>query len=111
MCGCFINLNLCFKPIVLLALCFSVLANIRRWVLLSPAQFIPLAEEAGLISAIGEIVLYKACQQTYDWHIQGFSHISTSVNVVAQQLQRGNLLDIVDRILLLASFQLPTAPE
>lgn len=67
--------------------------------LLSPAQFIPLAEEAGLISAIGEIVLYKACQQTQDWHTQGFNHISTSVNVVAQQLQRGNLLDIVDRIL------------
>ena len=78
--------------------------------LLSPAQFIPLAEEAGLISAIGEIVLYKACQQTYDWHIQGFTHISTSVNVVAQQLQRGNLLEIVDRILVNTSLD-PTALE
>lgn len=67
--------------------------------LLGPGQFIPLAEEAGLISAIGEIVLNKACQQTVEWHKQGFAHISTSVNVVAQQLQRGNLLAIVDRIL------------
>jgi len=67
--------------------------------LLAPGQFIPLAEEAGLISAIGEIVLDKACRQTHAWHHLGFQ-VSTSVNVVAQQLQRGNLLDIVDRVLL-----------
>ena len=67
--------------------------------LIAPGQFIPLAEEAGLISAIGEIVLERACQQTQDWHEQGFGMICTSVNVVAQQLQRGNLLDIVDKIL------------
>lgn len=67
--------------------------------LLGPGQFIPLAEEAGLISAIGEIVLDKACRQTHAWHHLGFP-ISTSVNVVAQQLQRGNLVDIVDRVLL-----------
>lgn len=75
-----------------------------RWLhptmgLIAPGQFIPLAEEAGLISAIGEIVLERACQQTQDWHEQGFGMICTSVNVVAQQLQRGNLLDIVDKIL------------
>ncbi|PTQ91055.1 putative bifunctional diguanylate cyclase/phosphodiesterase [Agitococcus lubricus] len=68
--------------------------------LLAPGQFIHLAEEAGLISAIGEIVLDKACRQTKLWHDQGFGHICTSVNVVAQQLQRGNLLDIVDRVLI-----------
>ena len=78
--------------------------------LVSPALFIPLAEEAGLISAIGEIVLYKACQQTAQWHKQGFGHISTSVNVVAQQLQRGNLLEIVDRILVNSGLD-PTALE
>lgn len=66
--------------------------------LLPPGQFIPLAEEAGLIAAIGELVLDKACRQTYEWHTKGFQ-ISTSVNIVAQQLQRGNLLEIVDRIL------------
>ncbi len=68
--------------------------------LLAPGQFIPLAEEAGLISAIGEIVLDKACRQTKFWRDQGFGHICTSVNVVAQQLQRGNLLDIIDRVLI-----------
>ncbi len=67
--------------------------------LLAPGQFIPLAEEAGLISAIGEIVLDKACRQTQFWHEQGLGSICTSVNVVAQQLQRGNLLEIVDRVL------------
>ena len=75
-----------------------------RWMhpsmgLLGPGQFIPLAEEAGLISAIGEIVLDKACRQTRAWQEQGFGHISTSVNVVAQQLNRGNLLEILDRVL------------
>ncbi len=67
--------------------------------LLAPGHFIPLAEEAGLISAIGEMVLDKACHQTREWHTLGFDHISTSVNVVAQQLQRGNLLEIIDRVL------------
>ncbi len=76
-----------------------------RWMhpsmgLLGPGQFIPLAEEAGLISAIGEIVLDKACRQTRLWQEQGFGHIATSVNVVAQQLNRGNLLDILDRVLI-----------
>ena len=105
-----------YQPkICLKANCIISTEALVRWQhptmgLLSPAQFIPLAEEAGLISAIGEIVLYKACQQTYDWHIQGFTQISTSVNVVAQQLQRGNLLDIVDRILVNTNLD-PTALE
>jgi diguanylate cyclase (GGDEF)-like protein/PAS domain S-box-containing protein len=78
--------------------------------LLGPGQFIPLAEEAGLIAAIGEIVLLKACQQTALWHTQGFKHLSTSVNVVAQQLQRGNLLHLVDTILASSALN-PTALE
>ncbi len=76
-----------------------------RWLhptmgLLGPGQFIPLAEEAGLISAIGEIVLDKACRQAKTWQDMGLGNIRTSVNVVAQQLHRGNLLEILDRVLL-----------
>lgn len=75
-----------------------------RWIhpkngLISPVQFIPLAEETGLISALGEIVLDKSCAQIKKWQAQGFDDIRVSVNVVAQQLQRGNFVETVDRIL------------
>ncbi|MEY2863056.1 MAG: hypothetical protein RLY58_763 [Pseudomonadota bacterium] len=75
-----------------------------RWIhptkgLISPVQFIPLAEETGLISALGEIVLDKSCAQIKAWQEQGFDGIKVSVNVVAQQLQRGNFVETVDRIL------------
>lgn len=75
-----------------------------RWIhpkngLISPVQFIPLAEETGLISVLGEIVLDKSCAQIKKWQEEGFRDISVSVNVVAQQLQRGNFLNTVDRIL------------
>jgi len=81
-----------------------------RWMhpsmgLLGPGQFIPLAEEAGLISAIGEIVLDKACRQTRLWQEQGLGPVTTSVNVVAQQLHRGNLLEILDRVLVNTSLE------
>ncbi|MEC7120998.1 MAG: EAL domain-containing protein, partial [Pseudomonadota bacterium] len=75
-----------------------------RWIhptkgLISPVQFIPLAEETGLISALGEIVLDKSCAQIKAWELQGFSNIRVSVNIVAQQLQRGNFIETIDRIL------------
>lgn len=67
--------------------------------LVSPMQFIPLAEEIGLISALGEIILEKSCAQIQQWRQAGFEHIHVSVNVVAQQLQRGHFTETVDRIL------------
>ena len=75
-----------------------------RWIhptkgLISPVQFIPLAEETGLISALGEIVLDKSCAQIKAWELQGFSEVRVSVNIVAQQLQRGNFVETIDRIL------------
>jgi diguanylate cyclase (GGDEF)-like protein/PAS domain S-box-containing protein len=54
---------------------------------ISPAQFIPLAEETGLIVQIGEWVLQHACQQLKAWHTAGFSQLTMSVNVASRQFK------------------------
>jgi diguanylate cyclase (GGDEF)-like protein/PAS domain S-box-containing protein len=55
--------------------------------LISPATFIPLAEETGLIFPIGEWVLKTACRQTMIWHEAGFPSLRLGVNVSGQQFQ------------------------
>ena len=52
-----------------------------------PDVFIPIAEEIGLISAIGDWVLLQACRQNKSWHISGFSELVISVNMTARQLE------------------------
>ena len=66
--------------------------------LLSPSQFIPLAEESGLISAISEWVLERACRQAAHWHNNGIS-VPVSVNLSAHQFRKGDIVEIVDRVL------------
>ena len=53
----------------------------------------------GIISALGQFVLDQACAQIKKWHSAGFKNISVAVNVSAQQLQRGNFIEMLDRIL------------
>jgi diguanylate cyclase (GGDEF)-like protein/PAS domain S-box-containing protein len=53
----------------------------------TPAQFIPMAEETGLIVAIGEWVLNQACSQLKTWHSAGFPHLTMSVNVASRQFK------------------------
>ncbi|ATU95193.1 histidine kinase (plasmid) [Phyllobacterium zundukense] len=54
---------------------------------LSPAQFISLAEETGLIVPLGDWVLNEACRQNKAWQDAGLAHLSVSVNVSARQFQ------------------------
>ena len=54
--------------------------------LVSPAIFIPLAEELGLISEIGEWVIYQTCSQAAQWRQQGLDQLRYSVNVSGYQL-------------------------
>ncbi len=61
----------------------------------SPADFIPLAEETGLIAPIGEWVLGEACRQTAEWHARGADHLAIAVNLSERQFRRSNLLNIV----------------
>ena len=66
------------------------------WV--APAQFIPLAEETGLIQPIGAWVLETACAQAKAWQDAGLRPIKMCVNVSARQLD-GKLVETVSRVL------------
>jgi EAL domain-containing protein (putative c-di-GMP-specific phosphodiesterase class I) len=57
----------------------------------SPATFIPLAEETGLIVPIGEYVLNAACAQLRRWHDRGFTRLKVAVNLSMLQLLRAEL--------------------
>jgi len=64
----------------------------------APAQFIPLAEETGLIQPIGAWVLETACAQARAWQDAGLKPIKMCVNVSARQLD-GKLVETVSRVL------------
>lgn len=66
---------------------------------ISPAEFIPLAEETGLIIHIGEWVLRKACYQTKAWCDQGIPLTRVAVNVSAGQLLHNGFASMVNSIL------------
>ena len=55
--------------------------------LISPVQFIPVAEEMGMIVSIGEWVLQQACHQANEWIEAGHSELNVSVNVSARQFK------------------------
>jgi diguanylate cyclase (GGDEF)-like protein len=63
--------------------------------LIPPAQFIPLAEECGLINEIGAWVLREACRQCAEWQRSGLPALRVAVNVAATQFRRGDLLDVI----------------
>lgn len=65
----------------------------------SPANFIPLAEETGSIEAIGEWALHEACRQTLAWQKAGHPSIRIAVNLSAKQLQLKHFPETVERIL------------
>jgi EAL domain-containing protein (putative c-di-GMP-specific phosphodiesterase class I) len=66
---------------------------------LDPSVFIPMAEDAGLIPAIGEWVLRKACRQAKAWADLGFAPLRIAVNVSAHQINSGNLVELVQSAL------------
>ncbi len=65
-----------------------------------PVQFIPLAEESGLILEIGEWVLHEACRTLRRWHQAGMTDLTMAVNVSVVQLLRGDFSEIVRRVLI-----------
>jgi diguanylate cyclase (GGDEF)-like protein/PAS domain S-box-containing protein len=67
--------------------------------LVSPAEFIPLAEETGLIVPIGEWVLRTACREIKSWHDRGFSGLRLAVNLSSRQFRDQDLASMVGRIL------------
>ncbi len=67
--------------------------------LVSPLEFIAVAEDTGLIAPIGQWVLYEACQQLKRWRAAGYSELRMAVNVSPQEFRRPNYPDIAASIL------------
>jgi EAL domain-containing protein (putative c-di-GMP-specific phosphodiesterase class I) len=67
--------------------------------LVSPAEFIPLAEETGLIIPIGRWVLEEACAQNKAWQNKGLGKLRVSVNISAVQFRQKDLLETIARAL------------
>ncbi|MHB1246977.1 MAG: putative bifunctional diguanylate cyclase/phosphodiesterase [Sulfuriferula sp.] len=75
-----------------------------RWMhpergLIAPEDFIPLAEEIGMIGAVGEWVLETACRQNRNWQNAGQSPLKMSVNLSAHQLREPKFIVALRRIL------------
>jgi len=66
---------------------------------ISPVEFVPVAEETGLIVPIGDWILQTACRQATEWIDKGLVDISVSVNLSARQFQQGNLVERVSEIM------------
>lgn len=67
--------------------------------MISPAQFIPVAESSGLILPLGEFVLRTVCEQVMRWQRENIPVIPVAVNVSAVQFQRQPMRELVGRIL------------
>jgi diguanylate cyclase (GGDEF)-like protein len=67
--------------------------------LVSPADFIPFAEDYGLIGVIGEWVVREACRQAKAWQRGGLAPVRVAVNLSASQFRHGRLLEIVKEAL------------
>ena len=67
--------------------------------LIAPGAFIPLAEETGLISQIGQWVLSTACAQHREWTTAGLPAVPLAVNVSRRQFERQKLNEVVAKVL------------
>ena len=67
--------------------------------MISPADFIPVSEDCGLINPIGEWVLRRACEDMKSWRLSGLAPLKVSVNLSLCQLQEGTLFSKISDIL------------
>lgn len=64
-----------------------------------PQDFIPMAEENGLILEMGEWALIESCSQIKKWQEQGINDLVVAVNISGRQLRQTSLPDLIDRVL------------
>ncbi len=65
--------------------------------MISPAEFIPIAEEAGLIDKIGEIVFKQAARQITQWYALGYTPGRVAINLSTVELQKENFVEIIQQ--------------
>lgn len=75
-----------------------------RWIdpekgMISPIEFIPVAEESGLIVPIGKWVLEEACRQNKEWLDQGLPPVKVSINMAAPQFRDRNIVEQVHTVI------------
>ena len=98
---------LCYQPIISLKnFRISGFEALIRWHhpergLVSPAQFIPMAEDTGLINAIGYWTLREACRQLKSWQEQfpGKPSLAISVNLSTKQFAQADLIDQIEKVM------------
>jgi len=73
--------------------------NHPEYGLVSPAEFIPVAEETGLIVALGKWALQAACQQAAAWNEAGFTSMRIAVNLSARQMRDPDLMQYIENII------------
>ncbi len=100
------ELRLYYQPIVSLATGrITGFEALVRWQhptrgLVSPSEFIPVAEETGLIIPIGEWVLREACVTGRDWQLAfPNEHLTISINLSGRQFVQPDLIETIDQIL------------
>jgi diguanylate cyclase (GGDEF)-like protein len=104
------ELHLQYQPIVdLISGRMVGVEALVRWLhpdlgMIAPAEFIPVAEDSGLIADIGQWVLHAACAQMHQWHSAGHVGLYVAVNVSDRQVKRG-LVRQVDEALALSGLE------
>lgn len=102
------NFEVHYQPIVLLdtgrLAGFEALVRMRRadGTLVPPAEFIPLAEETGLIVRIGHLVMAEACRQMRAWQLKfpQCSPLQISVNLAGRQFRQPQLVQEIEQVLM-----------
>lgn len=67
--------------------------------MVSPLEFIALAEETGQILELGQWVMRTACQQLREWQQKGYQPVRMAVNLAGRQLESGNIVDEIGQVL------------
>jgi diguanylate cyclase (GGDEF)-like protein len=70
-----------------------------EWGMVSPGEFIPLAEETGLIVPLGNWVLKEACKQNRIWNLMGLPPLCVSVNISVNQFMHADFVNFIEETL------------
>ncbi len=81
--------------------------NNRKFGFVSPAQFIPLAEETGLIHQVGDWVLEQVCLQLHNWRQKGFRNVRVAINISPKQFLQEQLVNTIEYYL--SKYKLPAS--